>query len=256
MANLAPRLSAILAAAELQHSATEAAQIADIMWLLGELEDLDLPADQHAAWRQRIDALDYKVHELLDQFAKALANGRAAHSDQQCDDLVVQIRTIEGQQGELFEDIETLELHLVLEFPEILSGRYQPFPPHLRTLSHILKEAKDLWRNSGNDPAPPGLIDFAATLGTLSRQCSAKGSFEQANRTAVAAVALLRCLVRAQPETLNSRLGTALVILARSHLEAGQIEDATAAAAEACRLTKHGDVPPEIRGLLGSGTVE
>jgi hypothetical protein len=251
MADTASRLSAILEAGESGRSATEAVQMADIIWMWGELDDLRLPADQHAAWRWRVDALDHRVHELLDRLAKALANGGAATSDAQCDELAARIDTIERQQGELFEEIETLELDLVLAFPQILSGRYQPFPPHLRNLSDILADAKDLWRNASSDPAPSGPIDFAVVLVDASRQCSASGSLEQASRTARAAVDILRSLVRAHPDVMNAKLGAALITLAASHLDAGQVEDATAAAAEACRLVRPADVPPELRGLVG-----
>lgn len=251
MTEFGARLSEILDEADSLHEATEAAQLSDIFWLRDEVESLDLPRDQRAAWDVRIDVLHRKSSDCLHRLKTELDIPPDAASDPGLADLGAQLNEFRRRLTELWEQIEAEELRLVLEFPGILSGRREPQPPHLKHFAQILGESTALWRRVSDKPASSAPLDLAVALGDLARQLSASpDKTEEATRAAVMAVSLLRCAIRAQPEALKPRLATALVILAQSHLASGQIEDATAAAAEARDLANLDDAPAEVRGLV------
>jgi len=251
MTDFGAQLSKILDEAEYLHGATEAAQLSDIFWLKSELESLNLPRDQRAAWGVRIDVLHHKSSDCLHRLKTELNIPPAAAGDPGLADLVAQLNEFRRRLTELWEQIETEELRFVLEFPGILSGSYEPQPPHLKHFAQILRESTALWCRVSGKPASSAPLDLAVALGDLARQlCSSPDKVAEATRAAVMAVSLLRCAIRAQPEALRPWLGTALVILAQSHLASGEIEDATAAAAEARDLVNLDDMPEEVRGLL------
>ena len=101
---------------------------------------------------------------------------------------------------------------------------------------------------------PSGLLDLAAALVDLAGRlnCDPDSAYD-ATRVAELAVAFFRAAARAQPEASRRRLGTALVVLAQSRLATAEIEEATAAALEASKLSRPDEMPPEVLGLTDSG---
>jgi tetratricopeptide (TPR) repeat protein len=253
MKDSATRLAELVATAEREHCFTEAAQLGDIAWLYGEVENLAVPVEMRALWRERIEALGRKVDRRLGELANALTLARACTDEGDCDHLITRIEGVVDNLAQLWGEIETEELRLVLEFPEILSGRYEPHPPHLKELSREVHEASELCLHLGGGAAPSRLVELAAALRDLALRLANSGKPEEAARAADKAVNLLRRLANADPERLHKALGAALAALAQSLLYCGQVEDATVAATEACGLCDPENVPAEVCGLVGSG---
>lgn len=255
MTNVAAPLSAILAKAEWEHSVTEAAQLSDIGWLHDEVANIAMPVEARALWRGRVEFIDLKVRAGLAELAKTFNRPRIIRA-LTCaflgrDRVAAQIEARIARQLALWPEIEALELRLALEFPEVLSGEYEPHPPHLRELARVADEARVLYGQLGNLPAPQPLLDLGQALVALARELVNAGEPEDAARAAAKATELLRRIAEAEPARLHRALGGVLAVLAQSLLYCGRVEEATQAAKEACELGEIGDVPEEVRGLVG-----
>ena len=249
---MSARLSEILDEAKSLHSDTEAAQLSDILWFKSELNDLDLPPDKDAVWRDRIGVLYRDICMGLGDLESVFENHPATLDDSEIGDLERWVEGCGQRLHELWEEIEAEELRFVLAYPDVLHGRYEPHPPHLKQLAKNFRDAGDLCRRLSGT-APSGLLDLAAALVELARQLgSHPDTAEDAPRAAGLAVALIRDTARAQPQASRQKLGTALVILAQSRLATGEIEEATAAAVAASELVGPDEMPPEVLGLTTS----
>jgi 3-hydroxy acid dehydrogenase/malonic semialdehyde reductase len=247
------RLSEMLDEAKALHSATEAAQLSDISWLESELDDLRLPPDQNAAWRTRIELLQTKVYLRLGALESVAQNPPATAEDSQIADFGRRLRECERRLDELWGEIETEELRFVLAHPDVLLGRSEPHPPHLKQLAKNIKEAADLFRRLSAEAVPSGLLDMPAALVELAgRSGSGPDRAEDAARAAELAVALFRDTARAEPQASRQKLGAALVVLAQRRLAAADLEGATAAAVAAAELVGPDEMPPEVLGLTDS----
>ena len=247
-------LSEILDDAKSLHCATEAAQLSDIAWLTDEFDALALPGDQAAVWRARIGSLRKEVYQRLGEFQLAFANPPAMAGEGEIADIERRLEQYRRRLDELWEEIEAEELRFVLAFPEALLGGRAPLPPHLERLAGNFREARDLWWRFSAGPMPSGLLDLAAALVDLAGRlnCDPDSAYDS-TRVAELAVAFFRAAARAQPEASRRRLGTALVVLAQSRLATAEIEEATAAALEASKLSRPDEMPPEVLGLTDSG---
>jgi 3-hydroxy acid dehydrogenase/malonic semialdehyde reductase len=250
---MSARLSEILHEAESLHSATQAAQLSDISWLESELDDLHLPPDQDAAWRTRVDVLHTEVSMRLGALQSVTQNPPATADESQIADFGRRLQQCERRLDELWEEIETEELRFVLAHPDVLLGRYEPHPPHLKQLAKNLKEAGDLYRCLSAGMAPSGLLDLADALVELARRSGSRpDTAEDAVRATELAVALFRDMARTEPQASRQKLGTALIVLAQSRLAMANIEEATAAAVAASELIGIDQMPPEVLGLTTS----
>jgi hypothetical protein len=252
LAIMSARLSEILDKAKSLHCATETAQLADIMWFGGELDDLRLPPDQDAFWRDRIAVLYRDVCMRLSDLESVFENHPATPDNREIGDLERWVEGCGQRLHELWEEIEAEELRFVLAYPDVLLGRSEPHPPHIEQLVKSFREASDVCRRLSGT-APSRLLDLAAALVELARDLGSRPeTAEDAPRAAELAVALFRDTARAQPQASRQKLGTSLVVLAQSLLATANIEEATVAAVAASELVGPDEMPPEVLGLTSA----